>query len=215
MLKLRRAIPALALAVALTAGGTATAKGPKSPHPGKGPNGTGAPGLTKINKAKKGGVVKLDASSKWQATVTLPAPIANVASVGAIPPATGTGPFYLPVTKGRVQLTRHGKKKKLTGFVNHAGGLLFTGTDAAKTLSATDLRANLSAGKAGKVTGTVAGANVKLFELGGTKVDGGSIKADLLLSRQLDDALTATFGTPADALAPGAVVGTIVIGPTP
>lgn len=216
MLKLRRAIPALALALALTAGGTAAAKGPKTPHPGKGPNGTGAPGLNKIKH--KGGVVKLDATSKWQATVTLPVPIANVGSVGAIPPATGTGPFYLPVTKGRVQLTKHGhgkKKQKLSGFVSHFGGLMFVGTDPARTLSATDLRANLSAGRAGKVSGTVGGRNVKLFDLSGTTVDGGSIKADLKLTRQLDDALTATFGTPADALAPGAVMGTIVIGPTP
>lgn len=211
MHKLRRAVPALTLALVVAAGPAAAAKGPKDPHPGKGPKGTGAPGLTKM---KQRGVTKLDAASKWQATVTIVAPIPNVGSVGAIPPATGTGPFVLPVTKGRLQPTRKGKKRKLTGFVDHSGGLLFTGTDPAKTLSATDLRANLSAGKAGKVSGTVGGARVKLFDLGGTTVDGGAIKADLKLTRELDDALTATFGTPADALLPGAVLGTIVIGPS-
>jgi hypothetical protein len=56
---------------------------------------------------------------------------------------------------------------------------------------------------------------VRLFDLAGTKVENGMVKADLKLAKALDDALTATFGTPADALAPGAAVGSIVVGPVP
>ncbi|MCU0312855.1 MAG: hypothetical protein MUC84_02180 [Solirubrobacteraceae bacterium] len=216
MLKLHRtplALVVVALAALVAAfGSTAIAKGPKTPNPGKGPDGKGAPGLTKINK--KGGVLKLNADSKWQATVNLTAAIPNVTGITAVAPGAGVNPFTFPVVKGRVQIKKAGKKGKLSGFVNHSGGLTFAGADA-KTLTATDFRAVLAAGKAGKINGTVAGGPVRLFDLAGTKVENGMVKADLKLSKALDDALTATFGTPADALQPGAMVGTIVVGPIP
>jgi hypothetical protein len=216
MLKLRRtpfALIAVGLASLVAAlGGTASAKGPKSPNPGKGPQGKGAPGLTKMQK--KGGVLKLNADSKWQATVTLTAAIPNVTGITPVAPGAGADPFTFPVVRGRVQIRKAGRKGKLSGFVNHSGGLTFAGADA-KTLTATDFRAVLAAGKAGKINGTVAGGSVRLFDLAGTKVEGGMVKADLKLAKALDDALTATFGTPADALQPGAMVGTIVVGPVP
>ena len=157
-------------------------------------------GVTKITS----GSTKVEFDAATLATLTA----AGVALTPVVP-ATAVGTvFAFPITKGRVHFAK-GKKKKLSGYVNHSGGISFA--KGAVSATASGLRVHLSASKKVRVFATISTANVRLLNLKDVVVAGHTITANALLSEeaasQLNTALAVTTFTA------GLAIGKVTVTP--
>ncbi len=209
-------LSALAL-VALAATLTATAlAAPKSPNPGKGHDHAPAPGIHPgVSKPKAGSTVLTVDATTLTALTTAGVSVTPFGTATAVSPA-----FTLPITGGSVVYKKanhgHGKgahKKALAGNVLHAGSGL-TLTKATTTVTISDLRVNLSAGKTGRIDATLGSGRLKLATLSNITVDptSKSISATATLTPAAVAAMNTAFATTLPAT--GAPLGALVITPT-
>ena len=208
-------LAALALiALAAMLAGSAFAA-PKKPNPGKGHD-QPQPGIhTGVSKPKAGTTVLTVDATTLAALTTAGVVVTPFGTATAASPA-----FTFPITGGSVvyKKAKHGKgkgskKKLLAGNVLHGGSGL-TLTKATTTVTISDMRINLSAGKTGRIDVTLGGGKLKLATLSSVVVDATSksITATATLTPAAVTATNATFGTTLPAS--GALLGTIVITPT-
>ena len=145
------------------------------------------------------------------------APVAPASSAAA-------GQISLPITGGRIvySKTRHGRetRRALNGWVSHSGGLTFTKAPIAPattpvTLTLSNVVANLSAGKEGKLAASVNGRPflANFLKLDTAVVDplDRSISANITLADQGARVLNRTFKS--TAFVPGMKLGTIKLTP--
>ena len=147
----------------------------------------------------------------------------GVAPVAPASSATA-GQVSFPITGGRIVYakTRHGRetRRALSGWVSHSGGLTFTKAPVAPsttptTLALTNVVANLSAGKDGKIAASVNGRPflANFLKLDTAVVDplDRSISANITLADQGARVLNRTFSS--SAFVAGMKLGTIKLTP--
>lgn len=208
------AISALVIALA----GVASADKPTDP--GK-PSTPGAKGKHKGKSGLKYGVLKPTGG-----TTLLTIDPALAATLGGVPVTVSGLPenqaaTEFKITKARINVKKpnrgRGKKsapKKVSGYVNHSGGLKFERGAQVVTLS--NFRVNLSAQKTGTLEGNVNGgtARVRLGVLSNVTVDAmKSISGTVTLTQAAADALNNGLALNG-ALSKSTVLGTIKITPT-
>lgn len=198
-----------ALLIALA--GSAIAAKPQNPGAqGRAKSGL-KPGVNKV----KGGTTTLTVDPAYAAAVT-----AAGITIDTVAPATSAvpGTYVFPITGGRLVYHKAKKagsksksKKKLSGFVTHSGGISLTKGALTATLS--DLRANLSANRTGRVDAKLGTGPLKLAKLSNVTIDSTNkkITATVTLTDEAVAAINATYGT---TFPSGVVLGTIVIAPT-
>jgi hypothetical protein len=150
------------------------------------------------------------------ATAVIAAGITPAAVAPATAPVAGT--YVFPITGGRLVFHKTKKagsksksKKQISGFVTHSGGISLTKDTTSTTLS--DLRANLSANRTGRVDAKLGADTLKLAKLSNVTIDAQNktVSAKVTLTGQAVAAINSAFGT---AFPSGIVLGTIVIAPT-
>jgi len=164
-------------------------------------------------------------------TVTLDPAIATALGslgigVAPVAPATSAaaGQISLPITGGRIvyNKSRHGRetRRALSGWVSHSGGLTFTKAPVAPaitptTLALTNVVANLSAGREGKIAASVNGRPflANFLKLSAAVVDplDRSVSANITLADQGARVLNRTFKS--TAFVAGTKLGTIKLTP--
>lgn len=224
---LRGALALLAISALVAAlAGVAAADKPVNPgkptNPGSQGKGKGKSGIKYGVYKAKGGTTTLTIDSAFATFGGTPVTVSGVplATVSGAP-----GAFDFPITKGRIVLKKgnkgHGKgakpKKTLAGYVNHSGGLKFD--QGATSVTFSNLRINLSAGKGGALDGNVnAGSDrVRLGRLSGVSVDPSNkhITATVTLSQAGADALNSGLALPPASMASKTtVLGTLKVMPT-
>ena len=207
------ALALVAFAATLTASALAA---PKSPNPGKGHGHAPAPGIHPgVSKPKGGSTVLTVDPTTLAALTTAGVTITPFGTATAASPA-----FTLPITGGSVVYKKanhgHGKgahKKLLSGNVLHAGSGL-TLTKGTTTVTISDLRINLSAGKTGRIDATLPSGRLKLATLSNVTINATdkSVTATATLTAAAVAAMNSTFATTLPAT--GAPLGTIVVTPT-
>lgn len=169
------------------------------------------PGVNKV----KGGTTTLTVDPGY-ATAVISAGITPDVVAPATIPVPGT--YVFPITGGRLVFHKTKKagsksksKKQISGFVTHSGGISLTKDSATTVLS--DLRANLSANKTGRVDATLGTGALQLAKLSNVTVDSQNktISAKVTLTNQAIAAINTAFGT---TFPNGIVLGTVVIAPT-
>jgi hypothetical protein len=167
-----------------------------------------------VNKVK-GGTTTLTIDPGY-ATAVIAAGITPAAVAPATAPVAGT--YVFPITGGRLVFHKTKKagsksksKKQISGFVTHSGGISLTKDTTSTTLS--DLRANLSANRTGRVDAKLGADTLKLAKLSNVTIDAQNktVSAKVTLTGQAVAAINSAFGT---AFPSGIVLGTIVIAPT-
>jgi hypothetical protein len=210
--RIARITTALLAVTALVAASVAGAvAAPKSPIPGKGPKGQGAPGLLK-KVAKRGGVVKFkNGTTTVSITAALPAGLSVAPVAPGAQPDPAKADFTFPITKGMVVFKKRGKSvKPFAGYVRHSGGLKLS-VAGKPDITLTNFRAVLAAGRGGAINAKVNGkGSLRVFTLSGLTRDSDSVDGKLLLARQGAKALNAAYGT---TLAAGTELGTISVAP--
>jgi len=207
------ALALVALAATAAAGALAA---PKSPNPGRAQGHAPKSGV-------HGGVTKPKAGSTVLTVDATTLSALTTAGVTVTPFGTATGAspaFTFPITGGSVvyKKANHGhgkgsKRKLLAGNVVHTGSGM-TLTKGTTTVTISDLRINLSAGKTGRIDASLPHGKIKLATLSGVAVDATtkSISATATLTQAAVNALNTTFGTTLPAA--GAPLGAVVITPT-
>ena len=199
MTRFTRIILALAALPAAANKPASPGKSESAPHGKAKGHGVGH-GITKI----KSGATTLELDATTNAALT-------GAGFGVTPavPATATGTtFSFPITKGRVHFAK-GKKKKLTGYVNHSGGITFT--KGATSVTASDPRILLSSGKKVRLFATIGSERVRLLDLKDVAVADGKITANALLAKAAADKLNAAFAV--TLFTPGLAMGKVTVTP--
>ena len=204
---------AVAAAFALLIGLAASAIAAKPPNPGS--KGHAKSGLkTGVNKVK-GGTTTLTVDPSYASAVA-----AAGITIAAVGPATSpiADTYVFPITGGRLVYHKVKKpgsksksKKKLSGFVKHSGGISLTKGATSATLS--DLRANLSANRTGRVDARIGTTPLKLATLSDVTINSTNkqITATVTLTSVAVSAINSTYGT---TFPTGVVLGTILIAPT-
>jgi len=167
-----------------------------------------------VNKVK-GGTTTLTIDAAYAGAV-LAAGITPAEVAPATAPVAGT--YVFPITGGRLVFHKTKKpgsksksKKQISGFVTHSGGISLTKGAISTTLS--DLRANLSANRTGRVDAKLGASTLKLAKLSNVTIDAQNktVSAKVTLTDQAVAAINLAFGT---AFPSGIVLGTVVIAPT-
>jgi hypothetical protein len=169
------------------------------------------PGVNKV----KGGTTTLTVDPGYGTAVINAGLTPDVVAPATIPVP---GTYVFPITGGRLVFHKTKKagsksksKKQISGFVTHSGGISLTNGTTTTVLS--DLRANLSANKTGRVDATLGTGSLKLAKLSNVTIDAQNktISAKVTLTPEAVAAINSTYGT---TFPNGIVLGTVVIAPS-
>ena len=202
---MNRLTPIILAAAAILAVAALPAAADKPVGPGKSKAAPHGPakgighGVTKI----KGGSTTLEADAATLATLT-----GAGLALAPVTPATAIGAtFAFPITKGRVHYAKG--KKKLSGHVDHSGGLSFA--KGAVSVTASDLRVQLSSRKKVRVFANFGAEKVRLLDLKDVTVVNGMISASAVLSQAA--AAKLNTGLAVTTFVAGMPLGKIVVSP--
>ena len=219
--RMTRSALALAATLSLTAALAGGAVADKPAKPGK-PTTPGAQGKGKGKAGMKYGVLKAKGGTTL---LTIDSALATTlggvpVTVSGLPENKATTEFN--ITKARINLKKpnkgQGKKampKKVSGYVNHSGGLKFERSPT-QVVTLSNFRINLSAQKNGTLEGNVNGgsARVRLGVLSNVTIDAmKSISATVTLTQGAADALNTGLALNG-ALSKNTVLGVVKVTPT-
>ena len=203
MTRLTRILLAL-VAIFAVAALPAAADKPASPGKSKSAPHGKAKGIGKGVTKLKSGATTLELDAATHATLTG----AGFGVTPAVPATIVDATLSFPITKGRVHYVK-GKKKKLSGYVNHSGGITFT--KGAVSVTASDLRVLLSSSKKVRVFAKVGSESVRLLDLKDVTVADGKISANALLAGAGAAKLNAAFAV--TLFTPGLPMGKVTVTP--